>query len=59
MPTPLRNVGSQGQSGKHMLALSFSAFDPGCVKKLKKSKRDENDIFQFDFQVGFACKLGG
>jgi hypothetical protein len=21
-----------GQSGKHMLALSFSAFDPGCVK---------------------------
>src|SRR6266481_6545074 len=21
-----------GQSGKHILALSFSAFDPGCVK---------------------------
>jgi hypothetical protein len=21
-----------GQSGKHMLALSFSVFDPGCVK---------------------------
>jgi hypothetical protein len=24
----LRNVRSQGQSGKHMLALSFSGFDP-------------------------------
>jgi hypothetical protein len=28
MPTALRNVRSQGQSGKHLLALSFSAFDP-------------------------------
>jgi hypothetical protein len=28
MPTALRNVRSQGQSGKHMLALSFSGFDP-------------------------------
>jgi hypothetical protein len=27
-------------------------------RKLKKSKRDGNDIFQFDFQVEFACKLG-
>src|SRR5258705_6656241 len=26
------DVRSWGQSGKHMLALSFSAFDPGCVK---------------------------
>src|ERR1035437_9195278 len=32
MPTALSNVRSQGQSGKHMLALSFSGFDPGCVK---------------------------
>jgi hypothetical protein len=31
MPTALRDVRSQGQSGKHMLALSFSGFDPGCV----------------------------
>ena len=28
MPTALRNVRSQGQSGKHLLALSFSGFDP-------------------------------
>ena len=28
MPTLLRNVRSQGQSGKHVLALSFSGFDP-------------------------------
>jgi hypothetical protein len=28
MPTPLRDVRSQGQSGKHLLALSFSGFDP-------------------------------
>jgi hypothetical protein len=28
----LRNVRYQGQSGSHMLALSFSGFDPGCVK---------------------------
>jgi hypothetical protein len=28
MPTTLRNVRSQGQSGKHLLALRFSGFDP-------------------------------
>jgi hypothetical protein len=28
MTTALRDVRSQGQSGKHMLALSFSGFDP-------------------------------
>src|SRR5260370_34346939 len=28
MPTALRNVRSQGQSGKHLLTLSFSGFDP-------------------------------
>jgi hypothetical protein len=28
MPTPLRNVRSQGQTGNHVLALSFSGFDP-------------------------------
>jgi hypothetical protein len=32
MATALRNVRSQAQSGKHVLALSFSGFDPGCVK---------------------------
>jgi hypothetical protein len=28
MPTALRNVRYQGQSGKHVLASSFSGFDP-------------------------------
>jgi hypothetical protein len=28
MSTALRNVLFQGQSGKHLLALSFSGFDP-------------------------------
>ena len=28
MPTVFRDVRFQGQSGKHLLALSFSAFDP-------------------------------
>src|SRR6267142_3330329 len=28
MPTVLRDVRSRGQSGKHVLALSFSGFDP-------------------------------
>jgi len=28
MPTASRNVRSQGQSGKHLLTLSFSGFDP-------------------------------
>jgi len=34
MLTALRNVCFLGQSGKHMLAWSFSGFDPGCVKTL-------------------------
>jgi hypothetical protein len=29
------------------------AFDPGCVKT-QKSKREENDIFQFDFRQTYA-----
>jgi hypothetical protein len=28
MPTALRNVRYRRQSGKHLLALSFSGFDP-------------------------------
>src|SRR5260370_3843871 len=31
MPTALRDVRSRGQSGKHLLALSFSDFDPRCM----------------------------
>jgi hypothetical protein len=32
MPTAMRDVRSRGQSGKHILAVSLSGFDPGCVK---------------------------
>src|SRR5258708_38465010 len=32
MPTTLRDVRFQGQSGKHMLLSGISPFDPGCVK---------------------------
>src|SRR5260370_17057507 len=39
MPTPLRNVRSQEQSGNHMLALSFSDFDLGCVKTCAHENR--------------------
>ena len=41
MPTALRNVRYQGQSGKHVLALSFSGFDLGCVKTCAHEKRAE------------------
>jgi hypothetical protein len=51
-----RNVRSQGQSRKHVLELSFSGFDPGCVK-LKNRNATKNDIFQFDLQVESACAL--
>jgi hypothetical protein len=31
MATALRDVRSQGQSGKHILAVSFSRFDPNAA----------------------------
>jgi hypothetical protein len=34
MPTTLRDVRFQGQSGKHLLGLSFSGFDPERTSKL-------------------------
>jgi hypothetical protein len=37
MPTALRDVRSQGQSGKHMLALSFSGFDPERTSGLNET----------------------
>ncbi len=46
MPTVFRDVRSRGQSGKHVLALSFSGFDRGRVKtfflpqKLQAAGRD-------------------
>jgi len=29
-----------------------------AVSKLKTSKRDENDILEFDFKIEFACDVG-
>jgi hypothetical protein len=34
MPTALSNVRYQGQLGKHLLALSFSQFDPERTLRL-------------------------
>ena len=38
MTTALRDVRSQGQSGKHILALSFSDFDPTETSSLTASE---------------------
>jgi hypothetical protein len=32
MPVALANVRSWGQTEKHLLVVSISGFDPGCVK---------------------------
>jgi hypothetical protein len=37
MPTTLRDVRFRGQSGKHMLALSFSGFDPKATSLSKRA----------------------
>jgi hypothetical protein len=37
MQTALRDVRSPGQSGKHLLALSFSAFDPTRTKQAREA----------------------
>jgi len=34
MPTAMRDVRSRGQSGKHILAVSFSGFDPQRTSQL-------------------------
>src|SRR5438309_11858263 len=47
MPTALRNGLSRGQSGKHMLALSFSGFDR-CCRKSRKSN-DAKNLANVDF----------
>jgi hypothetical protein len=41
MPTALRDVRSQGQSRKHVLALSFSAFDPEETSPGRGASRGE------------------
>src|SRR5260370_19475209 len=47
MPTALRDVRFQGQSGKHMLASSFSGFDR-CCRKSRKSN-DAKNLANVDF----------
>ena len=42
MPTVLRDVRSRGQSGKHVLALSFSGFDPEQTWGWSSSRRVSN-----------------
>jgi hypothetical protein len=42
MPTVFRDVRFQGQSGRHLLALSFSGFDPACVKTPTSNLRVES-----------------
>ena len=37
--------------------VSNRSFGP-AVWKLKKSKRDENDILGFDFKIEWACGVG-
>jgi hypothetical protein len=35
MPTAMRDVRSRGQSGKHILAVSLSGFDPKATSPLR------------------------
>ncbi len=52
MPTALRDVRSQGQSGKHLLALSFSGFDPACVKtRAQRMRRIVFSLFLFRLRL--------
>ena len=39
MPTALRDVRSRGQSGKHLLVLSFSGFDPKETFRWRRNSR--------------------
>ncbi len=43
MPTALRDVRSQGQSGKHLLVLSFSGFDGGLNRSTQHFILEEKD----------------
>jgi hypothetical protein len=56
MPTALRDVRSQGQSGKHLLALSFSGFDPGCVKTCPS--RECAELFSLFSSFDDDCQSG-
>src|SRR5437016_7794723 len=56
MPTALRDVRSQGQGGKHMLASSFSGFDPGCVKTC--TSRECAELFSLFSSFDGDCQSG-
>jgi hypothetical protein len=54
MPTLLRDVRFQGQSGKHVLALSFSGFDPqetSRAQNLRHAFIPSNSPFEFYVQL--------
>ena len=38
--------------------IRWSPFRVQAVKKIKSSKRDENDILDFDFKIECACDVG-
>src|SRR5258705_4571174 len=56
MPTVFRDVRFQGQSGKHLLALSFSGFDPGCVKTC--TSRECAELFSLFSSFDGDCQSG-
>src|SRR2546425_232784 len=46
----------EGQSGKHLLALSFSGFDPGCVKTC--TSRECAELFSLFSSFDGDCQSG-
>jgi hypothetical protein len=61
MPTALRNVRFQGQSGKHVLASSFSVFDPTRTFATLPDQFDQHHRFLASTPIpssgGFACRM--
>src|SRR6266571_4096323 len=56
MPTVTSNVRVQGLSGKHMLGLSSSQFDPGCVKTC--TSRECAELFSLFSSFDGDCQSG-
>src|SRR5262245_60195576 len=49
VPTALSNVGHRGQTGKHLLALSFTDFDPGRSLKHGPGHRRSTTMLAYVF----------
>jgi hypothetical protein len=54
MPTYLGDVRCWVNSGKHLLSLSFSGFDPGCVKT--RTSRECVELFSLFFSFDGDCQ---